>query len=150
MPLPQELFLLIESLLIQIQPGELSDDSIQALHTIFQGTFIAALDLIDRACVIRYRTPWGRTTYQVRGSTQPYRVFTSDDLSLKPPEAGVTTPDLPFCSCPAFVQYALLSQTQPMCKHVLAVRLAQRLDKFVDRTQIVEDLIADAFATTST
>ena len=68
MPVEPELELVTESILNEIVPGqcrydnfkfetyldsalfEVSDDHIQALHRIFQQTFIAALDLIDRAC----------------------------------------------------------------------------------------------------
>lgn len=42
---------------------------------------------------------------------------------------------------------ALFGPSIPLqCKHLLAVRLAERLNKFVDRTRTEEELLAAAFS----
>ncbi|KAH8119556.1 hypothetical protein DFH11DRAFT_1849314 [Phellopilus nigrolimitatus] len=103
--------------------NDLSEDSIQKLRHFFpDNLLLAALDLIDRERVMRLKTQWGRSFYEVHGSTSAYTV----------------QPDLPshmpaYCSCPSFAFSVLLSEDQLMCKHLLAVKLAQRLNKCVER-----------------
>ncbi|KDQ21768.1 hypothetical protein BOTBODRAFT_90062, partial [Botryobasidium botryosum FD-172 SS1] len=82
------------------------------LHTIFDATLVAALDLIDTASVIRHTTSWSRTFYLVHGSTDSYTVFPDLDLQERryPGAKGVP----PFCTCPAFAHIALLSNSQLM------------------------------------
>ncbi|KAG9014701.1 hypothetical protein FRB94_010548 [Tulasnella sp. JGI-2019a] len=116
--------------------------------------YVSHLPTIPTIPVIRYQTAWGRTTYEVRGSTKSYRVFTPDGLKLPATQALTELPRMctappmtSFCSCPAFANYVLNAKTQLMCKHLLAVRLAERMDMFVDRTRTEEDLVAVALAT---
>lgn len=133
MPSP-EMLLLLDAVLNEVEADNLSDDTIEKLSYFFtEELLLAALDLIDRECVIKYITPWGRTHFQVQGSTEVYTVFPS--LSNSP-----TVPS--FCSCPAFSFAVLISDSHLMCKHVLATRLADRLGKCIERHATQDDLVS--------
>ncbi|KAF8495863.1 hypothetical protein JB92DRAFT_2747337, partial [Gautieria morchelliformis] len=108
-----------------------SDDTLQALRILLpENLVLAALDLIDRVTVFKYETSWGRTFFEVFGSKGRYSV--SVDLP-----APVST----YCACPAFAYSVLLSDNQASCKHVLAVQIAQRLGKCVERTVTQDELV---------
>jgi len=104
-----------------------TEDLLRQLQFFFPDNLIlAALDLIDRECVIRYISPISRTHLQVIGSTTRYNVKL--DLPL-----GSQHSSKFWCSCPAFTFSVLLSETHFMCKHVLASRLAENMDRVVVR-----------------
>ncbi|KIJ49557.1 hypothetical protein M422DRAFT_204963 [Sphaerobolus stellatus SS14] len=128
----QGLYQLLDWTIISIKPGvPLSDDSLQALRSLLPDSLIvAALDLIDRAQVLKYNTPWGRHFYKVTGSTQNYSV--NVDLPCPVPV---------YCSCPAFSYNVLISDNQAMCKHVLAVQLARRLGRCSERSVTHDELL---------
>ncbi|KAA1471773.1 hypothetical protein DENSPDRAFT_777307, partial [Dentipellis sp. KUC8613] len=108
------------------------DEEIDKLGFFFPSTLVVgALDLIDRNCVIKYTTLWGRSHYQVLGSMGTYVVFPSLTQSPSMPS---------FCSCPAFSYTVLLSHTHLMCKHVLATRIADRLKRCVERSLGADEL----------
>ncbi|KZO98891.1 hypothetical protein CALVIDRAFT_534986 [Calocera viscosa TUFC12733] len=65
--------------------------------------------------------PYGRQFYRVHGGKDADDVYTV--------HSQLMSTFSPSCTCPAFAYSVLLSETQLMCKHVLAVRLAERLDK---------------------
>ncbi|KAH8119572.1 Alpha/Beta hydrolase protein [Phellopilus nigrolimitatus] len=126
------------------------EDSIQKLRHFFpDNLLLAALDLIDRErgqyqfsvfqtdienhesnsnyvsginTVMHLKTQWGHSFYEVHGSTSAYTVQ-PDLLPHKPA----------YCSCPSFAFSVILSEDQLMCKHLLAVQLAQRLSKCAER-----------------
>jgi len=101
-----------------------TEDLLRQLQFFFPDNLIlAALDLIDRECVIRYISPVSRTHLQVIGSTARYNVKL--DLLFGSGKF--------WCSCPAFTFSVLLSETHFMCKHVLASRLAERMNRVVVR-----------------
>ncbi|KAH9942476.1 uncharacterized protein BXZ73DRAFT_97885 [Epithele typhae] len=109
---------------------ETFEDSLLKLRFFFAETLLlAALDLVDRDSVIMYRTPWGRPQFEVLGSTATYVVF---------PGAGLSRA---YCTCPAYAYSVLLSETQIMCKHVLATLLAQRLSRCVERPMNADELV---------
>ncbi|KAI0930154.1 hypothetical protein AcV5_006940 [Taiwanofungus camphoratus] len=81
--------------------------------------------LLAGVVVLKYVTPWGRVQYEVLGSTASYTVF--PDLFY--PGSSVHF----YCTCPAFAYSVLSSESQLMCKHVLATLLAQRLSKCIER-----------------
>ncbi|KZT66372.1 hypothetical protein DAEQUDRAFT_675060, partial [Daedalea quercina L-15889] len=109
---------------------------LEKLRFLFSDTLLlAALDLIDRESVVKYRTPWGGTQYEVYGSTANYSVFPA----LPGPSSHEPTL---YCTCPAFAYSVLLSQTQIMCKHLLATLLAERLSKCIERNIQANDLAA--------
>ncbi|KAI0746022.1 hypothetical protein C8Q76DRAFT_607010, partial [Earliella scabrosa] len=112
------------------------DDSLEKLRFFFPETLLlGALDLIDRdngEHLIEYKTPWGRPQYEVLGSTATYAVFPGL------PSAGGHA--LAYCTCPAYAYSVLLSETQIMCKHVLATILAQRLLRCIERPVNVDEL----------
>ncbi|EPT04531.1 hypothetical protein FOMPIDRAFT_38954, partial [Fomitopsis schrenkii] len=113
------------------------EEGLEKLRFVFSDTLLlAALDLIDRENVIKYKTPWGGIQYEVYGSTANYTVF---------PGLPGSSPDTPpafYCTCPAFAYSVLLSQNQIMCKHLLATMVAEKLSKCVERNIQAHDLAA--------
>ncbi|KZP22377.1 hypothetical protein FIBSPDRAFT_487232 [Athelia psychrophila] len=131
-----ELMVITEAIIKSIKPGPYLDDhAIQRLKSVFPDTLIlGALDLIDRDSVITYTTPWGRTHYEVLGSTATYTVL---------PQLSATNPSSrAYCSCPSFTYAVLISETFVLCKHVLAIRLAEQLGKCPTRPASKDDLVA--------
>ncbi|KLO19454.1 hypothetical protein SCHPADRAFT_818009 [Schizopora paradoxa] len=104
------------------------EDDLQKLRQFFPyNLLLAALDLVDRDRVTEYQTTWGRSFYDVYGSTSNYAV-TLDVI-----------PDQPnFCTCPSYAFSVLISEENIMCKHILAVKIAKRLERCVTR-RIAED-----------
>lgn len=97
-------------------------------------TLVAALDVVDRDRVLRYKAPWGRSHYEVFGSTSTcYTVF---------PRLGFSASVFCYCTCPAFAFAVLASNSHLMCKHVLAVYLAERLSKCIERTVTDEEFVS--------
>ncbi|KAF0310189.1 Zinc finger SWIM domain-containing protein 7 [Amphibalanus amphitrite] len=94
-----------------------SDELLLALQAVAPALLEPALDLIDRSAVSRLVAPAGRAVYRVLGSGGvPY----------------YCPQPLTFCPCPAF-QYTVLQRgDQPLCKHLLAAKLAQALGKCAD------------------
>ncbi|TBU61620.1 hypothetical protein BD310DRAFT_873047 [Dichomitus squalens] len=118
------------------------DESLEKLRFFFPETLLlGALDLIDRDSgkpstiripyIILYKTPWGRPQYEVLGSTATYIVFPG-----LPSVATATA----YCTCPAYAYSVLLSETQIMCKHILATLLALRLSRCVERPVTADEL----------
>ncbi|KAI5120313.1 hypothetical protein M0805_005817 [Coniferiporia weirii] len=125
---------LLEELGVNSEPGDVSDDDIQKLlHFFPEKLLLAAFDLVDRERVMHLKTTWGRSFYEVHGLTSTYTV--QPDLPPRMPA---------YCSCPAFAFSVLLAEEHLMCKHVLAVKLAQRLNKCVERNISEEGLMATA------
>ncbi|KAI9067408.1 hypothetical protein FKP32DRAFT_1588778 [Trametes sanguinea] len=109
------------------------DDSLEKLRFLFPETLLlGALDLIDRDSVIMYKTPWGRAQYEVLGSTATYTVFPG----LPSPKGYASA----YCTCPAYAYSVLLSETQLMCKHVLATMLGRRLERCIERPIDADEL----------
>ncbi|POY71010.1 hypothetical protein BMF94_5935 [Rhodotorula taiwanensis] len=97
----------------------LSDDSLRALALIVgPAMLLEALDLIDKDSVARILPPNGRPIYQVASSSggQPYTVYPNV------PKGGG------FCPCPAFSYGVLAQGNQVTCKHILACRIADRIN----------------------
>jgi len=114
-----------QAILETIDPENLSDEAVEKLGVLFsEQLLLAALDLIDRDCVIKYVSPWGRNHFSVLGMTGSYAVFPSLHQSCSIPF---------FCTCPAFSYAVLISRSQITCKHVLATLIAQRLSRCVVR-----------------
>jgi len=115
----------LHTILETIEPGNLCDEAVEKLGVLFSDQLLlAALDLIDRDCVIKYVSPWGRNHFSVQGMTDSYAVFPSLHPSCSIPH---------FCTCPAFAYAVLISQSQLTCKHILATLIAERLSKCVVR-----------------
>ncbi|KZT10704.1 uncharacterized protein LAESUDRAFT_345824 [Laetiporus sulphureus 93-53] len=131
-----ELFPVLLAVLSSIDSDGVSDDALEQLRSFFPDSLLlAALDLIDQDSVIKYKTPWGRPQYEVLGSTASYSVF-PELLSPGPNPLGC------YCTCPAFAYSVLLSDSQLMCKHLLATLLAQRLSRCVERPIDQDDFAA--------
>ncbi|KAF9070064.1 hypothetical protein BDP27DRAFT_642085 [Rhodocollybia butyracea] len=124
MTLPSELLRLADIVIdsLDCDSQYLTEDFLHKLHEILPDTLIlAALDLIDQRKVTESTTPWGFVEYEVMGSNATRNVY----IAL--PKTLVSS----YCTCPAF-NYAVLETGQSlMCKHVLAVRLAVRLNMCV-------------------
>ncbi|KAI0256397.1 hypothetical protein BJV78DRAFT_1118074 [Lactifluus subvellereus] len=111
-----------------------SDEAVEKLSVLFsEQLLLAALDLIDRDCVVKYISPWGRSHFCVLGMTGSYTVFPSLHKSCLVPS---------FCTCPAFAYAVLISHSQITCKHVLATLIAQRLSKCVVREIGKEEFVS--------
>ncbi|KIM83227.1 hypothetical protein PILCRDRAFT_819463 [Piloderma croceum F 1598] len=129
-----ELPMVAEAVIASIKPGILGDEAVQILRSLFPDTLIlAALDLVDRDSVIKYTAPWGRSHYEVLGSTATYVVFPR--LSSSPTPVTST-----YCTCPAFTYAVLISDSHLMCKHVLATRLAEQMTRCLTRPISKDDL----------
>eukprot|EP01116_Phalansterium_solitarium_P008912 TRINITY_DN22883_c0_g1_i1.p1 TRINITY_DN22883_c0_g1~~TRINITY_DN22883_c0_g1_i1.p1 ORF type:complete len:163 (-),score=19.29 TRINITY_DN22883_c0_g1_i1:120-608(-) len=102
--------------------GELSETSVRCLAVIFdEATLLNALDLVDRDCVSKYLTPSGRYFFQVTSQTRHRDVYRCFEH---------------YCPCYVFQNEVLRSTTDDrgknallMCKHQLAIRLADALGK---------------------
>ncbi|KAK3779181.1 hypothetical protein RRG08_012444 [Elysia crispata] len=93
---------------------QLSDDLLNTLSFFFQSPLLPALELIEKSSVYHVTSPSGRSLYQVIGASgTPYTCF----------------PGLKYCSCPAYQFSVLRKDTHMLCKHVLALRLAEAMDK---------------------
>ncbi|KAI0821691.1 hypothetical protein BC628DRAFT_1523473 [Trametes gibbosa] len=123
---------ILETVIKELDANNL-DDSLEKLRFFFPETLLlAALDLIDRDSVIVYKTAWGRPQYEVLGSTATYTVY--------PSLPSANGHNLAYCTCPAYAYSVLLSETQLMCKHVLATLLACRLERCVERPITADEL----------
>ncbi len=106
-----------EPLLLEVrretqENGHISDDLMAALHFLFHQTLPQALDLVDRKHVSHCVCPSGRELYRVQGSGQrTYTCLVSSN----------------YCSCPSFVYTVLVREDSLMCKHMLAMQLAQAM-----------------------
>ncbi|KAI0355708.1 hypothetical protein OH77DRAFT_1454232 [Trametes cingulata] len=128
----RELTALLHKVIKELSPETL-DDTLEKLRFFFPETLLlGALDLIDRDSVIVYKTPWGRAQYEVLGSTATYAVF--------PGLPSAKGHALAYCTCPAYAYSVLLSETQLMCKHVLATLLARRLERCIERPINADEL----------
>lgn len=108
-----------------------SEELVRKLHCIIpENVILAALDLIDCECVIKYTSPQGYPQYEVLGSTATYSVFL--DMALAPMPI--------YCTCPAFSYVVLGSKSHIMCKHILATRLANKLSLVIERPMTPDDL----------
>ncbi|KAN0135400.1 hypothetical protein V8E53_006679 [Lactarius tabidus] len=124
----------LHTILETIEPGNLSDETVEKLGVLFSDQLLlAALDLIDRDCVIKYISPWGRHHFSVTGMTDSYTVFPTLHRSCSIPH---------FCTCPAFAYAVLISQSQLTCKHVLATLIADRLSKCVKREMGKDEFVS--------
>ncbi|KAH9839295.1 uncharacterized protein C8Q71DRAFT_505589 [Rhodofomes roseus] len=128
---------LVPTVLESIRPDTFDEDGLEKLRFLFSDTLVlAALDLIDRESVIKYKKPWGGIQYEVYGSTANYTVFPG--LPGPSPDNKSSS----YCTCPAFAYSVLLSRTQIMCKHLLATLVAERLSKCIERNIQPNDLAA--------
>ncbi|KAG7446350.1 uncharacterized protein BT62DRAFT_114141 [Guyanagaster necrorhizus] len=108
-----------------------TDDALHRLQVVFpEPLILAALDIIDRENVVKYETISGHVYYEVAGSTGTHTV--NIGLNLGPVSS--------FCTCPAYIYAVLLSKSHLMCKHLLAVRLAERIHACVRRPIGQEEL----------
>ncbi|VDC06433.1 unnamed protein product [Peniophora sp. CBMAI 1063] len=124
---------LFEVVLSTIGPDSLPQESLERLSLMFsEFVLVAALDYIDRDRVIRIVMPWGKSHYEVLGEHYSRTVSTN----LPAPAVSV------FCSCPTYADAVLLSGSHIMCKHALAVCIAQRMERCVERVATAEDALA--------
>ncbi|KAL6065430.1 Zinc finger swim domain-containing protein 7-like [Balamuthia mandrillaris] len=112
-PLPS-LEQIVEELFSQVQQEGLSNENLLSLHFVFSTTLFAALDIIDRNRVVQVvAQPSGRSFFRLpshRKNRMDYICFSH------------------YCSCEAF-DYHVLKRGSLMCKHQLACRLAELLQR---------------------
>lgn len=115
--------LLTEVNSVYSKTGKLSDELLSALNFVFQAPLLPALDIVDNRNVTTISCPSGRKVYQVIGTSgTPY----------------ICLPSGSYCSCPAYRYSVLLKDDHLMCKHVLAIKLAEAMD--LSKSQQVTDL----------
>ncbi|KAL8604671.1 hypothetical protein ACOMHN_013451 [Nucella lapillus] len=101
--------LLQEATRVFREHGKLTEEILSALHFVYQGPLLSALELVDKGAVSHLVSPSGRAVYQVIGSSgTPYTCFSTSH----------------YCSCPAFTFSVLHKEDHMMCKHHLAVKLS--------------------------
>ncbi|XP_065304642.1 zinc finger SWIM domain-containing protein 7-like [Dermacentor albipictus] len=89
-----------------------STKTLNELDHIFRAPLQPAMRLVDRRRVKRLTCPRGRVVYQVSGETRAFYTC---------------LPSSNFCACYSYLHQVLRRQEIPMCKHVLASRLAEAL-----------------------
>lgn len=133
MAVTPEMDSILDTVLNQLQPGLLQDAALQGLRHLFPDTLIqGALTLIDNEYVICYVLDNGRIQYIVRGSS-------ASSYTCHP---GLGQRKAPLCSCYAFIHSVLSTRTYLLCKHVLAVRIAIKMDRLT-KIAVSEDLFAN-------
>ncbi|KAF2358420.1 Zinc finger SWIM-type [Trinorchestia longiramus] len=106
-----------------LSAGQLSQDILCCLHSVYGKTLMPALQLIDDRKVTKVTCPSGRWVYRVSGSSGvPY----------------ICLPGSAYCQCPAYKYSVLLKREAIMCKHVLAAKLATQMVEF--EVKAVSDL----------
>lgn len=107
------------------QHGDLTDEALMALHSLFGRPFEKALELLETSCVTYLRATGGRYVVQVTGSSGIlYTLF----------------PGVNYCPCPAYRYQVIGTQMFLTCKHILAARLAEITQKGRDLPVSMEDL----------
>ncbi|KAG8468849.1 hypothetical protein KFE25_007367 [Diacronema lutheri] len=94
--------------------GTLSDATLRDLHVLFDKTLQSAVDLLDFATITRLspRGAEGRAFWKVQSTSgSVYHCFSG------------------YCSCQAFA-FLVAHTSQSLCKHQLAVRLADTTGRF--------------------
>lgn len=102
--------------------GALTDESLKQLNILFDRSLVSALDLVDHATITR-----------IALASSPSRVF----WKVQSTSSNVYHCFSRYCSCQSF-GYKVISQGEHLlCKHQLAVRLAEALG--VQREQTLAD-----------
>lgn len=99
--------------------GDISNEQMSALHSIFQHNLVSALDLVERGGITKYvcrTSPGGgeQVLWQVEGSSGGQYICLQSSS---------------YCSCPAFVYAVLVKGDTILCKHQLAARLGSALGR---------------------
>ncbi|KAH8090753.1 hypothetical protein HD553DRAFT_14787 [Filobasidium floriforme] len=114
---PRDLYAqVVETALDRINNDCPTDDDLSALSFIFGPMLMPALTLVDRGDVNKISLPNGRQLYRVTGTKgKSYTVYPADVRQANA-----------YCPCAAFTYSCLVAEQQLMCKHVLAVRIAEK------------------------
>ncbi|KAI0032329.1 hypothetical protein K488DRAFT_36532, partial [Vararia minispora EC-137] len=80
--------------------------------------------------VLKFVMPWNTVHYEVLSNDGSYLVHPS----------LLNAPSTPaFCTCPTYTNVVLIQESYLMCKHVLAVRIAERLSLCVEKHPTKDD-----------
>lgn len=110
---------------LAVDEVRIRDEDLLALKCMCGPNLLSALDILDKSAVELHTTPSGRTAYIVRGTSR------NTYLCLKAEN---------FCSCLSF-QYTVLNRRDSvMCKHLLAVHVAEAIRGAVVKEVSDEDL----------
>ncbi|CAH1252934.1 ZSWIM7 [Branchiostoma lanceolatum] len=104
----------------------MSDDLLSALQDVFGSSLLASLDIVDRKGVTHVTSPSGRHLYLVVGSSG--KLYTCLPSGL-------------YCPCSFFTYATLMRGESLVCKHVLAVQLAQAMGALQELSVSDEELI---------
>ncbi|ORY55719.1 hypothetical protein BCR35DRAFT_335542 [Leucosporidium creatinivorum] len=109
----------------------LSETDLRSLALLTSSSLlIDALDLIDKGQVSQITLPNGQHLYQVAGTSGAYSVHPNLPQSPRSLSDSFDQPhhqQLGYCPCPAFSYSVFKADHQVICKHLLAVKLAQHL-----------------------
>ncbi|XP_031556637.1 zinc finger SWIM domain-containing protein 7-like [Actinia tenebrosa] len=119
--------LFAEVRLCQEQHGRLTEELLSALYFVFGQPILHALDLVDRRSITRLTSPSGRIIHQVVGSSgQTYTCLKASS----------------FCTCPSYTYTVLVKMETIMCKHLLAVNLAEAIHNIKEKEVSNETITA--------
>ncbi|XP_067937425.1 zinc finger SWIM domain-containing protein 7-like [Watersipora subatra] len=93
-------------------------DALSSLNILFPGITVGALDILDQGHIVKLQTLTGRHIFQVSSPSGLFHCFDVEPLS---------------CYCTEFKANISRMTSSIMCKHLLAIRLAQHLDRVVVR-----------------
>lgn len=106
----------IQNILIYLLILPVLDEELLSLHSVFGDVLERALGILEKYPIfVAYKIKYNpRTLIEIPGEhDRCYRVF----------------PRINYCPCPSFKHQVLERKAQVLCKHVLAARLAQILDR---------------------
>ena len=118
---------ILEGIKSKLVEGEqrIRDDDLLALKCICGTNLLPALDILDKSAVELHISPSGRTAYIVKGNSR------NTYLCLKAEN---------FCSCLSFQYTVLIRRDSVLCKHLLAVHVAEAVGRTVVQEVSDEDL----------
>lgn len=91
-----------------------TDSDMQILASMFEKTFVNALDIVEQKLVTVETCPSGRKVMRVRSQNTPEKQYQLLANSL-------------YCNCPAFALEVIAKEKIFACKHLLAARIAVAL-----------------------
>ena len=121
------IYKILESVKTKRLKGEkrIRDEDLLALKLLCGPNLLPALDIVDKSGVELHTCPSGRTTYVVKGSSR---------------NTYVCLRTANFCSCLSFQYTVLMRRDSVMCKHLLAVCVAEAIGSAVEQEVSDEDM----------
>ncbi|KAI9140538.1 hypothetical protein BKA69DRAFT_507352 [Paraphysoderma sedebokerense] len=132
----------------------LPDSLLLSLHAIFKSTFTTSANLLDSHSFLRLKTSSLRSiivVYKPASSNEIEQTRLKDDtvtmngllsllrsneyeVILENCDHGQNEQKYGYCTCKQFVNDVLTNQTEKVCPHILAIYVAERLNKVVTKS----------------